>query len=58
MGKHPVTLLELLVPPAPPDRRRVVYESRQPSVGIALAVNSGSGAAGGPGGHLSGTGGV
>ena len=56
MGKQPVTLLELLVLPAPADRRLVVYQSRQSSVGVAMAVNSGE--AGGPGGHLSGTGGV
>jgi hypothetical protein len=40
------------------DRRRVVYRSRQSSVGVAVAVNSDSGAAGASGRHLSGTGGV
>ena len=51
MGKHPVALVGLLVPPGLPARRRV---TRQSSVGVAVAVNSRSEAARGPGGHLSG----
>jgi len=52
ISTHPINCLELLERPAP----RLCQGSGR--LGVSVAVNSGSGAACGPGAHLSGTGGV